>query len=159
LRLIKKKKLISKCKDANKEIQKLREEVEEAERNRVALLLSAEPEKELEDNRPKSQAILDVEEEKLAYQTPLKPKLRPNSFEIMQPLGAGAFGQVWLVKNKNNNEILAMKVIDKERLVKDDLMPYANTEKNIMLYIQHPFIIALKHSFQTPEKFFLLMEY
>ena len=28
-----------------------------------------------------------------------------------------------------------------------------------MLKIHHPFIIALKHSFQTPEKFFLLMEY
>ena len=27
-----------------------------------------------------------------------KNKLRPTSFEIMKPLGAGAFGQVWLVK-------------------------------------------------------------
>ena len=70
----------------------------------------------------------------------------------MHPLGAGAFGQVWLVKNKNNNDVTAMKVIDKLRLIKDELMPYANTEKWIMLEIQHPFIIALKHSFQTPDK-------
>lgn len=54
---------------------------------------------------------------------------------------------------------MAMKVIDKERLMKDDLMSYAKTEKNIMRKIKHPFIIALKHSFQTPEKFFLIMEY
>lgn len=32
-------------------------------------------------------------------------------------------------------------------------------KNNIMLNIQHPFIISLKHSLQTPEKFFLLMEY
>ena len=81
-----------------------------------------------------------------------KHKLKPTSFEIMHPLGAGAFGQVWLVKNKNNNDIMAMKVIDKLRLIKDELMPYANTEKLIMLEIQHPFIITLKHSFQTPDK-------
>ena len=89
----------------------------------------------------------------------VRRRLKPTSFEIMQPLGAGAFGQVWLVRNKNNKEIMAMKVIDKERLMKDDLMAYAKTEKNIMHQIQHPFIIELKHSFQTPEKFFLLMEY
>lgn len=88
-----------------------------------------------------------------------KNNLKPSSFEIMRPLGAGAFGQVWLVKNKNNEEIMAMKVIDKERLIKDDLMPYAISEKNIMREIKHPFIIALRHSVQTPEKYFLIMEY
>ena len=58
-----------------------------------------------------------------------KNRLTPNSFEIMQPLGAGAFGQVWLVKNKNNNEIMAMKVVDKELLTKNDLISYMKTEK------------------------------
>lgn len=118
--------------------------------------------KELEESNQKrkmSEVVKKNEEEKLEYKPIGKQKLRPSSFEIMQPLGAGAFGQVWLVKNKNNDEIMAMKVIDKERLIKDDLIPYANTEKNIMLTLQHPFIIALKHSFQTPDKFFLLMEY
>lgn len=113
-------------------------------------------------NRPArtySQYTAKNEDKKLEVVPIGKQKLKPTSFEIMQPLGAGAFGQVFLVKNKNNKEIMAMKIIDKERLQKDDLMPYANTEKNIMLHIQHPFIIALKHSFQTPEKFFLLMEY
>jgi len=86
-------------------------------------------------------------------------KLVPNSFEIMKPLGAGAFGQVWLVKNKNNGEMMAMKCVDKELLAKNGLTPYMKTEKNIMLKIDHPFIVNLKHSFQTPEKFFLLMEY
>jgi serine/threonine protein kinase len=100
------------------------------------------------------------EEEKLTLESPkIKNRLKPTSFEIMQGLGAGAFGQVWLVKNMNNKEVMAMKVIDKERLIKADIMSYALTEKNIMLQIQHPFIISLKHSFQTPEKYFLLMEY
>jgi hypothetical protein len=103
--------------------------------------------------------VFESDEVKLDVQIKGKKKLKPSSFEIMQPLGAGAFGQVWLVMNKNNGEIMAMKVIDKERLMKDDLMSYAKTEKNIMRQIKHPFIIALKHSFQTPEKFFLIMEY
>ena len=77
----------------------------------------------------------------------------------MMGLGAGAFGQVWLVKNKNNGEVMGMKVISKERLRKDDLTTYALTEKDIMRKIKHPFIISLIHSFQTPDDFFLLMEY
>ena len=52
-----------------------------------------------------------------------------------------------------------MKVVDKELLTKNDLVSYMKTEKNIMLKIEHPFIVNLKHSFQTPDKFFLLMEY
>ena len=54
---------------------------------------------------------------------------------------------------------MAMKVVDKELLTKNDLVSYMKTEKNIMLKIEHPFIVNLKHSFQTPDKFFLLMEY
>lgn len=76
---------------------------------------------ELEESRKsrtKSQAFPDFEEEKIELESFSKQKfkLRPRSFEIMQLLGAGAFGQVYLVKNKNNNDIMAMKIIDKERL-------------------------------------------
>lgn len=137
--------------EINKEVKRLRE-------IRLQKQREEEEEKRLEEDKMLYQPQ-NNEEAKNEYQPQGKKLLRPNSFEIMMPLGAGAFGEVWLVKNKNNNDIMAMKVIDKERLIKDDLMPYANTEKNIMLQIKHPFIIALKHSFQTPVKYFLLMEY
>lgn len=152
--------------EIDKEVQRKIEE------NKAKLELANNIQKQKEElNKRLEQAHQTKSTEKTEYKPPEplpkvsspisygKHKLRPASFEIMQPLGAGAFGQVWLVKNKNNSEVMAMKVIDKARLIQDDLMPYANTEKNIMLQIQHPFIIGLKHSFQTPEKYFLLMEY
>ena len=78
--------------------------------------------------------------------------LKPSSFEIMRLLGAGSFGLVCLVKNKINGELMAMKVIDKWLIKEKNMVDYAFLEKNIMIDFDHPFIIKLKHSFQTPEK-------
>lgn len=38
-------------------------------------------------------------------------------------------------------------------------MKYAKTERDVLTYTKHPFIVGLKYAFQTPEKLFLLLEY
>lgn len=38
-------------------------------------------------------------------------------------------------------------------------MKYARTERDVMTYTSHPFIVGLKYAFQTPEKLFLLLDY
>ena len=78
--------------------------------------------------------------------------LKPTSFEIIGYLGAGAFGTVYLVKNKINSEFMALKKIDKAKMKENDMQIYAFLERKIMLEFNHPFIIKLKHSFQTPLK-------
>lgn len=39
------------------------------------------------------------------------------------------------------------------------MVKYAKTERNVLTYMSHPFIVGMKYSFQTPEKLFLLLDY
>ena len=38
-------------------------------------------------------------------------------------------------------------------------MRYAKTERDVLTYTKHPFIVGLKYAFQTPEKLFLILDY
>ena len=38
-------------------------------------------------------------------------------------------------------------------------MKYAITERNVLSYSNHPFIVRLNYAFQTPDKLFLLLEF
>ena len=40
-----------------------------------------------------------------------------------------------------------------------NLVKYAKTERDVLTYMRHPFIVGLKYAFQTPEKLFLLLDY
>jgi len=53
----------------------------------------------------------------------------------------------------------AMKILNKRQIMGSNLVKYAKTERDVLTYIKHPFIISLKYAFQTPEKLFLLLEY
>jgi serine/threonine protein kinase len=74
-------------------------------------------------------------------------------------LGHGSFGDVYLVNKKNTGKLFAMKVLRKERIMERNLIKYAVTERNVLTYIKHPFIVPLKYAFQTPSKLFLILEY
>ena len=39
------------------------------------------------------------------------------------------------------------------------MVKYAKTERDVLTYMNHPFIVGLKYAFQTPEKLFLLLDY
>lgn len=41
----------------------------------------------------------------------LEAKIGPNSFEPISLLGQGSFGEVYLVRKKDTNELFAMKVL------------------------------------------------
>ena len=41
----------------------------------------------------------------------------------------------------------------------NNLVKYAKTERDVLTYVKHPFIVGLKYAFQTPEKLFLLLDY
>lgn len=40
-----------------------------------------------------------------------------------------------------------MKVLSKAKVMTDNLVKYAQTERNVLSYIQHPFIVSLKFAF------------
>ena len=52
-----------------------------------------------------------------------------------------------------------MKVLDKNRIAKQNIFKYAMTERNVLSIVHNPFIVKLNYAFQTNEKLFLLLDY
>ena len=80
-------------------------------------------------------------------------------FLPMKLLGKGSFGQVYLVRMKENGSYYAMKLINKEKIYQEGLESYIISERNVMAKINSPFIVKLYYSFQTPQFFCLIMDY
>ena len=83
----------------------------------------------------------------------------PQDFRGLLQLGKGSFGEVYLVEKKDTLEQFALKVLRKEEVLKNDLLTYAFAERNILMRIEHPFIVKLNYAFQTPEKLIMIMDF
>jgi len=72
-------------------------------------------------------------------------------FEVMKMLGIGGFSKVYLVLKKNSKELYAMKSIRMpDKTHKADKAKYkeqVRTERDILVRINHPFIVKLKYAF------------
>ncbi len=52
-----------------------------------------------------------------------------------------------------------MKVLQKERIINQNLVRYAQTERDILSIMNHPFIVKLNFAFQNEKRLFLVMDY
>lgn len=86
-------------------------------------------------------------------------RISPHHFEPMQVLGKGSFGEVYLVRKRSSGCFYAMKVQSKDKIISNNLVKYAQTERDILSYFEHPFIVNLNYAFQTNKKLYLIMEY
>jgi len=73
-------------------------------------------------------------------------------------IGKGSFGSVLLVKKTGTNKILAMKVIDKEYMLKKEQVRHTVQERRIMSSVSFPFLVRLQSHFQTRGSLCLVME-
>lgn len=51
-------------------------------------------------------------------------RLRPDHFDFLKTIGKGSFGRVYLVKYKANEQIYAMKILGKARILKRNEIKY-----------------------------------
>ncbi|EPX74555.1 AGC/RSK protein kinase Ppk14 [Schizosaccharomyces octosporus yFS286] len=83
----------------------------------------------------------------------------PSSFEKVFLLGKGGVGRVYLVREKKTTRFFAMKVLNKQEMIKRNKIKRAFAEQEILATSNHPFIVTLYHSFQSDEYLYLCMEY
>ncbi|KRX02249.1 Protein kinase-like domain [Pseudocohnilembus persalinus] len=86
-------------------------------------------------------------------------KVGPKDFNIVQKLGQGSFGSVYLVQKKQDGKLYAMKTLRKEQVFGKNLVKYVRAEQEILSIMNHPFIVKLDSAFQTDNKLYLVMEY
>ena len=66
-------------------------------------------------------------------------KVSLDSFEIIEPLGKGSFGSVYLVSKKGEVPVkyYAMKILEKDKVLSQNLVRYAKTERNVLSMSSH----------------------
>ena len=82
-----------------------------------------------------------------------------SSFILLQQLGKGSFGEVFLVKKLDSSNLYAMKVLSKEKILGKNLTAYVMTERKVLSQLKHSFMVSLHYAFQTAENLFLILDY
>jgi len=71
--------------------------------------------------------------------TQKKGRVSLDSFEVIEPLGKGSFGSVYLVSKKGEEprQFYAMKILEKDKVLSQNLVRYARTERNVLSLAHH----------------------
>ncbi|XP_010538566.1 PREDICTED: CBL-interacting serine/threonine-protein kinase 12-like [Tarenaya hassleriana] len=80
-------------------------------------------------------------------------------YEMGKLLGHGTFAKVYLARNVKSGESVAIKVIDKEKVLKDGLIAHIKREISILRRVRHPNIVQLFEVMATKAKIYFVMEY
>ena len=86
-------------------------------------------------------------------------KLGVDDFILLKVLGKGSFGKVLLVRKKHNMKVFAMKCLKKQRVFQRHQVEHTKTERRVLGYLNHPFLVSLHYAFQTDYKLFLVLDY
>ncbi|CAH2090657.1 unnamed protein product [Euphydryas editha] len=80
-------------------------------------------------------------------------------FEFVKVLGKGTFGKVVLSREKGTGKLYAMKILKKHLIIQKDEVAHTITENHVLKKTKHPFLTALRYSFQTADRVCFVMEY
>ncbi|CAD8056496.1 unnamed protein product [Paramecium sonneborni] len=86
----------------------------------------------------------------------LQDKINLSSFQIIEMIGKGSFGNVYKAKYKHIN--CAIKQQEKDKLIRNGFLKYIISELQILRQIRHPFIVKLFLSFQTQIYLYIVTE-
>lgn len=80
-------------------------------------------------------------------------------YEIGKLLGHGTFAKVYHARNVKTGEGVAIKVLDKEKILKSGLIAHIKREISILRRVRHPNIVQLFEVMATKSKIYFVMEY
>ena len=81
------------------------------------------------------------------------------NLELFNIIGKGSYGNVYLGKNKINNQYYAVKVISKAQLQSKVVYQYFNNEIYILKHINHPNIVKYISLIEKKKEYWLVIEY
>jgi len=84
---------------------------------------------------------------------------RLDSFKMIKVIGKGSFGKVFLVKEHKTGEMFALKVLRKDNIIKRNQVEHTKTERSVLGYCRHPFIVSMNMAFQSKDKLYFVLDY
>ncbi|XP_071743838.1 cAMP-dependent protein kinase catalytic subunit 1 isoform X7 [Lepeophtheirus salmonis] len=80
-------------------------------------------------------------------------------FDRIKTLGTGSFGRVMLAQNKETKNYYAMKILDKQKVVKLKQVEHTLNEKRILQAISFPFLVSLEFHFKDNSNLYMILEF
>ena len=81
-------------------------------------------------------------------------------FELLKVVGKGGFGKVNAITQLSSQELLALKRIEKARIIKSKShLSMVWTERKIMSIVRSPFLCHLRYAFESDTELFLVMPF
>ncbi|CAF3167892.1 unnamed protein product [Rotaria socialis] len=109
------------------------------------------------------QSFLEKEKEKFVAKldSPLRQNASLSDFELVRTIGTGSFGRVILVKHRTDseNERIALKVLEKQVIIKMKQIDHTLAEKKILQALSSPFIVKLLYTFKDNSYLYLGLEF
>jgi serine/threonine protein kinase len=84
---------------------------------------------------------------------------RLDSFKMIRVIGKGSFGKVFLVNEKKTNHIYALKVLRKDNIIRRNQVEHTKTERSVLGYVRHPFIVGMNMAFQSKDKLYFVLDF
>lgn len=91
--------------------------------------------------------------------TPTQSAPRLDSFKMIRVIGKGSFGKVFLVREIKTGHIFALKVLRKDNIIKRNQVEHTKTERSVLGYVKHPFIVGMNMAFQSKDKLYFVLDY
>ena len=82
-----------------------------------------------------------------------------DDFHRIKTLGTGSFGRVMIVQHKPTKEYYAMKILDKQKVVKLKQVEHTLNEKRILQATNFPFLVSMRFHFKDNLNLYMVLEY
>merc|ERR1719189_2679623 len=88
-----------------------------------------------------------------------RKRYKMGDFDCVKTIGRGAFGEVRVVKKKDDNEVFAMKMMKKSEMIAKKQVSHIRAERNLLAAADNTWLVRLLFSFQDDSWLYLVMEY
>ncbi|KRZ67050.1 cAMP-dependent protein kinase catalytic subunit, partial [Trichinella papuae] len=82
-----------------------------------------------------------------------------DDFDRLKTLGTGSFGRVMLVRHKQTQQYFAMKILDKQKVVKLKQVEHTLNEKRILQSVSFPFLVNMEFAFKDNSNLYMVLEF
>jgi serine/threonine protein kinase len=86
-------------------------------------------------------------------------KLTYKDFQALKLLGTGSFGRVLLVRFLTNNNLYAMKILNKGQIKLKHQEEHTKTERDLMVKVNSPFVVNIKFAFQDDSQLYIVSDF
>lgn len=119
-----------------------------------------ELEQRLRDPRASQEGVwMSAGKQEAKYLRFLRTRNKVQDYDTINIIGKGAFGQVKLVRKKNDGKVYALKSLLKTQMIAGDQVARVRAERDILAESDSPWVVRLFTTFQDTKFLYMLMEF